>query len=226
MYLKLATDVDPHLAMDQPQDMSRNQPDLRFYHRIRTGRHLFHEGDRADHLYEVKSGILRLARVLENGRRQIVAFGLPGDIVGFPAGLRHHTDCDALRDAVVLVHRRAALEDAHADPELHRRLTGAALAEICAMQDHVMMLSSKSAAEKVAAFLLSLTERIGTNAARGIAVDIAMRRLDIAEFLGLTTETVCRTMTQFRRERLIDLDSAQRMVVRDLEGLRSRAEPD
>ncbi|MBY4893870.1 helix-turn-helix domain-containing protein [Rhodobacteraceae bacterium N5(2021)] len=226
MYLKLATTVEPQIEIDQFSSDAGEVSDQRFYHPLHAGRHLFHEGDEAENVYEVERGMLRLARVMENGRRQIVAFALPGDVVGFPEGNLHHTDCDAITDCVVLAHRRSALDRCNPNPELHRRLTRAALHEICAMQDHFMMLSSKSAAEKIASFVLTLAERIGEPATDGIHVDIPMRRVDIADFLGLTTETVCRTFTQFRKAGLITLETAQKAVVRDLEGLRARAEPE
>lgn len=226
MYLKLATTVEPHTDADQCTPNAGSGPDQRFYQRLHAGRHLFHEGDEAEHVYEVESGMLRLVRVMENGRRQIVAFALPGDVVGFPEGQFHHTDCDAITDCVVLAHRRSALDRCNPNPELHRRLTRAALHEICAMQDHFMMLSSKSAAEKIASFMLTLAERIGRPEPDGIHVDIPMRRVDIADFLGLTTETVCRTFTQFRKSGLIALETAQNAIVRDIEGLRARAEPE
>lgn len=225
MYLKMSTTVEPCLVVHGDHDMPAKTREARIFQRVQEGRHLFLEGDEAHHVYEVQSGMLRIARVMENGRRQIVAFGLPGDVVGFPEGAFHHTDCDAITDAVVVAHRRSAL-DGCADPALHQRLTQAALREICAMQDHFMMLSSKTAAEKVAAFLLTLAERVGEPGPRGIGINIAMRRLDIADFLGLTTETVCRTFTQFKEAGLIELRTPHDAMVRDVAGLRARAEPE
>lgn len=226
MYLKLATTNEPHVELDQSGTHADRNPDHRFYQRLNAGRHLFHEGDEAAHVYEVERGMLRLVRVMENGRRQIVAFALPGDVVGFPEGDLHHTDCDAITDCVVQAYRRSALDKCISNPELHHRLTRAALHEICAMQDHFMMLSSKSAAEKIAAFLITLADRIGEPGSDGIRVEIPMRRVDIADFLGLTTETVCRTFTQFRKAGLITLETAQQAIVTDPDGLRARAEPE
>lgn len=226
MYLKLATTTDAHIEADQCAANTTGQEDPRFYQRLSAGKHLFREGDDAEFVYEVERGMLRLVRVMENGRRQIVAFALPGDVVGFPEGDMHHTDCDAITDCVVLAHRRSVLERCNPNPELHRRLTRAALHEICAMQDHFMMLSSKSAAEKIASFVLTLAERTGEPGPEGIHVDIPMRRVDIADFLGLTTETVCRTFTQFRKAGLIALETAQKAIVIDIEGLRAAAEPE
>jgi CRP/FNR family transcriptional regulator/CRP/FNR family nitrogen fixation transcriptional regulator len=226
MYLKLAASCASHVDAEPSIEMRQDEAERRLYHRLLAGRHLYLEGDEAHSLYEVKRGMLRLARVLENGRRQIVAFALPGDIVGFPEGDHHHTDCDAITDAVVLAHGRAALDDARVNPDLHRRLTRAALHEISALQDHFMMLSSKSATEKVASFLLTLAERVGEPHPQGTFIEIAMRRVDIADFLGLTNETVCRTITKFRKDGLIVAETAQRLIVADMAGLRARAEPD
>ena len=77
--------------------------------RLKTGTYLFYEGDEVDWLYQVNSGVLRLTRLLVDGRRQVIAFGYPGDIVGFPADGLHHTDCDALSDVRLQPIRSACL---------------------------------------------------------------------------------------------------------------------
>ena len=115
--------------------------------RLAVGASVYREGDEATHIYEVKTGILRLTRVLANGRRQVIAFALPGDVIGFPDGGNHHTDCDVLESCEVTAHPRAALDAGRRDPDTHERLLRAALREISAMQDHVMMLARKSALE-------------------------------------------------------------------------------
>lgn len=194
--------------------------------RLASGRRLFLEGDEAENIYEVKSGLLRLTRVLENGRRQVISFALPGDFVGFPDNGTHHTDCDVIVNAKIVAHRRAALENRSVDPELHGRLLQAALREISAMQDHFMMLSCKSASEKLASFLLVMADRLGRPNGRHRSVELAMRRADIADFLGLTIETVSRTMTQLRKSGAIRLETAHRIVVLDEVALRAAAQPD
>lgn len=180
---------------------------------LKAGAYLFFEGDTVEWLFEVKSGVLRLTRLLEDGRRQVIAFGYPGDIVGFPAGDLHHTDCDVLVDATLQPYRRAALESGDGDPQLHKSLLQAALREISAMQDHFMMLGRKSAAEKVASFLCVLSDRVGKDEGGQHRVDLPMRRGDIADFLGLTTETVSRTLSQLRKEGIIGIDNIHTVVV-------------
>ncbi|WP_295317700.1 helix-turn-helix domain-containing protein [Roseobacter sp.] len=178
-----------------------------------AGSYLFFEGDEVEWLYQVVSGVLRLTRLLEDGRRQVIAFGYPGDIVGFPSGGLHHTDCDVLVDARLRVFRRSALESCVGNPELHRQLLQAALGEISAMQDHFMMLGRKSAAEKLASFLHVLFERVGEETDGKRQIMLPMSRSDIADFLGLTTETVSRTLTQMRKSGIIDIEDIYRVVV-------------
>lgn len=180
---------------------------------LRQGAHLFHEGDRVQRIYQVVSGVLRLTRVLEDGRRQVIAFGFPGDIVGFPCDGRHHTDCDALTPAELQPYRVSALDKGLGDAELQTGFLKAALREIAAMQDHFMMLGRKSAAERVASFLLVLADRVGTSVGQYTQVDLPMSRADIADFLGLTTETVSRYFSHLRKEQVIALDRIHTVIV-------------
>lgn len=209
MYVTLPSDFDAPKQFNIPVELAAKPSDTR----LKAGAYLFFEDDPAEWLYQVQSGVLRLTRVLEDGRRQVIAFGLPGDVVGFPSDGLHHTDCDALVDARLRPYRRSALEHADADPMLHRQLLNAALHEISAMQDHCMMLGCKSAAEKVASFLCVLAKRIGRDVDGYRTVQLPMSRSDIADFLGLTTETVCRTFTQMRKSRIIGIESIYKITV-------------
>jgi CRP-like cAMP-binding protein len=150
---------------------------------------------------------------MEDGRRQVIAFGYPGDVVGFPSDGEYHTDCDALRPTTVVVHKRASLESPNGNGALHARLLQAALREISAMQDHFLMLGRKSAGERVASFLLTLSERVGTPLGQFTQFDLPMSRSDIADFLGLTTETVCRTFTRLRKSNVIALDRVHTVII-------------
>lgn len=192
-----------------PQGNGRISPDRR----LSVGQHVFREGDAVKQIYQVKSGVVRLARLLEDGRRQVIAFGYPGDIVGFPSLGLYHSDCDALTDTVLHPYSRQVLEDGGGDPNLHRYLLDAALNEISAMQDHFMMLGRKSAFEKVASFLATLCARVGTDTGGQHTFDLPMTRGDIGDFLGLTTETVSRTLTQLRKSKVIEIDHVNTVVV-------------
>ena len=180
--------------------------------RLKSKAYLYYEGDEVDWLYQVNSGVLRLTRLLEDGRRQVIAFGYPGDIVGFPSEGRYHCDCDALTDTRLQPYRRSALETGDGDPALHRALLQAALREISAMQDHFMMLGRKSAAERVASFLCVLSARVGQQLGTSTQVVLPMSRADIADFLGLTTETVSRALTQLRKAEIIAIENNHTVI--------------
>lgn len=226
MYVTLSTDQSYAFPRSGSQPLCDALARTRSHRRVETGTHLFREGDAADHVYEIKSGILRLTRVLENGRRQVIAFGLPGDIVGFPNGDLHHTDCDIIASAEIVVHRRCALETGEGDPETHQRLLRAALREISAMQDHFMMLARKSAMEKVASFLIVLSQRTGMPIGNYTTFSLPMSRADIADFLGLTIETVSRMLTLLRRQGAITLETPQTVLVQNMEALIDASQAD
>jgi len=209
----------PHLPAPPPQT-----PSQKGGHTWKTGQSLYHEGDTAKRVYEIVSGVLRLSRVLENGRRQVIAFGYPGDIVGFPCNGKHHTECDVIAKAEVISHNKDALENGEGDPALHERLIAAALNEISAMQDHFMMLGRKKAHEKIASFLMVLNQRVGVSMGSFSQFHLPMSRSDIADFLGLTTETVSRTITHFRKSGIIALDGVQTVVVLDPAALQEMSE--
>ncbi|MEL6620832.1 MAG: helix-turn-helix domain-containing protein [Pseudomonadota bacterium] len=209
MYITLSAENCPAPALEAPKSAMAKAR----HTQLKAGRYLYHEGDAVRRVYEVVTGVVRLTRVLENGRRQVIAFGYPGDIIGFPADGSHHTDCDALVDTTLRAYRRAALDHGDGDPELHMALLQAALREISAMQDHVMMLGQKSAAEKVASFLSVITARYGERIGAYLQIDLPMCRGDIADFLGLTTETVSRAFTALRKADVIALDGAQTIIV-------------
>ncbi|WP_298975368.1 helix-turn-helix domain-containing protein [uncultured Roseobacter sp.] len=181
--------------------------------RLKAGSYLYFEGDSVVWLYQVITGVLRLTRMLEDGRRQVISFGYPGDIVGFPSDGLHHTDCDVLVTARLQPYRRSNLECGDGDPELHQKLLQAALREISAMQDHFMMLGRKSAIEKVASFICVLSDRVGRDCGAYRHVELPMSRTDIADFLGLTTETVSRTFTQLRKSKIIAIDNIHTVII-------------
>jgi CRP/FNR family transcriptional regulator len=181
--------------------------------RLSAGTHLYFEGDRVHWLYQVVTGVVRLTRLLADGRRQVIAFGYPGDIVGFPSNGDHHTDCEALTETSLQPYRRSCLENGEGDPIVHKALLQAALREISGMQDHFMMLGRKSATEKVASFLSVLVDRVGQDLGDYKQFKLPMLRSDIADFLGLTTETVCRALTQLRKKKIIEIESIHTVVV-------------
>ncbi|WP_299610852.1 helix-turn-helix domain-containing protein [uncultured Tateyamaria sp.] len=209
MYITLSAENRPDTSLLAQDKGHRTSPRTL----LKKGKHLYREGDEVERIYQVETGVVRLTRMLEDGRRQVIAFGYPGDIIGFPADGCHHTDCEALVDTTLQAYNRAALDHGNGDPDLHMALLHAALREISAMQDHVMMLGRKSAAEKVASFLNVITQRYGEDLGVYRQIDLPMSRSDIADFLGLTTETVSRAFTALRLSGVIALDGAQTIIV-------------
>jgi CRP/FNR family transcriptional regulator, nitrogen fixation regulation protein len=170
---------------------------------------IFGESEPADYLYKVVGGAVRSYRVLHDGRRQIASFHLPGDLFGLEVGGTHLCSAEAIARSVILVIKRSAVVAlARRDSEVARRLWELTARELRRSQNHVMLLI-RSAPERIAAFLLEMAER-GDD---GEAVELPMSRQDIADYLGLTIETVSRTLTHFEQEGAIELRSTRRIVL-------------
>jgi CRP/FNR family nitrogen fixation transcriptional regulator len=172
---------------------------------------IYGENEPADYLYKVVSGAVRTYKVLNDGRRQIGSFYLPGDIFGLEVGDEHSFSAEAVVDCKVLVIKRSALVSlAGRDTDVARQIWTMAAAELQRAQDHVMLLI-KTAQERVAGFLMEMSAR---NAGAG-EVDLPMSRQDIADYLGLTIETVSRTLTQLENSGAITAPTARHIVLRD-----------
>lgn len=184
-----------------------------FVRSFKPGSHLFRKGDEAKQVFQIVSGVLRLTCVTENGHRQVIAFGFPGDTVGFPNGTTHNTDCDVLKTARVIPYRYTAFENDVPDSAAYQHLMQAALREISNMQNHFMMVGCKTAVARVASFLSVLTDRLGEPLGQYTKVTLPMSRSDIADFLGLTTETVSRTITQLCKDKLIARENSCALVI-------------
>ena len=223
MYISNATDFDTSAVPVRSNPLAGRSVKPVPTRELRASQNLFREGDEVRQIYEVTRGVLRLTKVLEDGRRQVIAFGYPGDIVGFPQDGLYHAECDAISTAEVVAYNVSDLESGDRNPELHRRLVQAALKEIGAMQDHFMMLGRKSAREKTASFLSVLMERTGISMGAYTHFEFPMNRADIADFLGLTVETVSRTLTMLRKSNLIALENSKSVVVLDQEALHDMA---
>lgn len=210
-------------SLSHPHPTLRRTDHLSPVRSFEPGGTIFREADPAHYLFEVVTGTLRLTRLLETGRRQVVAFAHAGDVIGFPAAGRHHSDCEALTEVTLLTHRGAVLADPAANPDLHHRLQSAALAEIASLQDHLLLMARKGACGKLASFLLVLADRHGCRSGDRFILDLAMRRGDIADYLCMTVETVSRSLTRMRLDGLIRLQTAQKIVVLDRDGLKAMA---
>jgi CRP/FNR family nitrogen fixation transcriptional regulator len=174
------------------------------------GEELFAEGDPADYFYKVVSGTIRTCKLLSDGRRQIDAFHLPGDIFGLEAGAEHRFTAEALGDATLVAFRRSRLAElTAADPTFANQVLASMMTCLGRAQDHMLLLGRKTAQEKIATFLLDMARRISSDDEH---LELPMQRSDIADHLGLTIETVSRTLTQFARRGLIRLQAGSRSV--------------
>lgn len=179
---------------------------------------IYGEGEPADYLYKVLSGTVRTYKVLKDGRRQVGDFYLPGDLFGLETGDLHAFSAEAITNTKVLVIRRSAVVAlASRDNEFARQLLALTGREVDRVRGHVMLLI-KTAQERVAAFLLEMADRIHTGKDR--EVELPMRRQDIADYLGLTIETVSRTLTQLESMDAIALPTSRRIVLRNRAALR------
>jgi CRP/FNR family transcriptional regulator, nitrogen fixation regulation protein len=171
---------------------------------------VFAEGDRAAFFYKVISGAVRTSKLLSDGRRQIDAFHLPGDIFGIESGEEHRFTAEALGPATVVAYRRCGLEVlASTDAAFSRQIVAAMMRSLERAQEHMLLLGRKSAMEKIATFLLDMANRFaGTD-----HVDLPMSRTDIADHLGLTIETVSRSLTQLERQGVIALPAHRRTIL-------------
>jgi CRP/FNR family nitrogen fixation transcriptional regulator len=172
---------------------------------------IYGENEPADYIYKVTSGAVRTYKVLADGRRQIGAFYLPGDIFGLESGEEHAFSAEAVSDTKVLVIKRSALiGQAARDNEIARQLLALTSGELHRVQDHIMLLV-KTAQERVVGFLLEMAARMPSNE----QIELPMSRQDIADYLGLTIETVSRTLTQLENSAAIELATSRRVVLRD-----------
>jgi CRP/FNR family transcriptional regulator, nitrogen fixation regulation protein len=177
---------------------------------------IYGENEPAEYLYKLVSGSVRTSKILNDGRRQIGAFYLPGDIFGFEIGGEHASSAEAISDARVIVVNRSAIEALAArDSDVARQLWAVTSRELHRMQEHILLLI-KTAQERVAGFLLEMAARIKS----ANEVELPMSRQDIADYLGLTIETVSRTLTTLENSAAIALPSSRRIVLRNRAALR------
>ncbi|CAN5488614.1 helix-turn-helix domain-containing protein [soil metagenome] len=155
-------------------------------------------------VFNITEGIVRLYKSLPDGRRQIVGFALPGDFLGLALTERHCVAAEAVTVVKACRFARAAFIDyLDEKPHLLRRLHEFAGHEISMAQDQMLLLGRRTAEEKIAAFLIGLKARYGRIGTTSVTIPLPMSRQDIADYLGLTIETVSRTLTRLAREKAI-----------------------
>ena len=182
------------------------------------GAELFVEGDASTFFYKVVSGTVRTVKLLADGRRQIEAFYVAGDVFGLERGSSHTLTAEAVEGVAAIAYRRSDFASLmRRDPAVTEALMSATLANLDRAHEHMVLLGRKTAMERMASFLLDLARRLSC----GDRVRLPMQRSDIADHLGLTIETVSRTLTQMVRADLIRLaEAGHTIVLADKDALR------
>jgi CRP/FNR family transcriptional regulator, nitrogen fixation regulation protein len=176
----------------------------------RKGSEIFGEKEPADYVYQVTSGAVRSYKLLSDGRRQIGAFHLDGDIFGLEIGTEHRFTAEAIVDTTVRLMKRRSLQlVAESDVKVARNLLNMTTSNLRHAEDHMLLLGRKTSLERVAAFLIEMDRRI----AAGVLA-LPMCRRDIADYLGLTLETVSRALSRLHDLGVLDfIGNNQRHIV-------------
>jgi CRP/FNR family nitrogen fixation transcriptional regulator len=169
-----------------------------------AGAEIYAQGEKSGNLYKVEFGAVRIYRLLTDGRRQISAFHLPGEVFGFEADATHHFFAEAVGATGISILRTSS-----ASGNLASELLPIALQGLVRAQEHLLVLGRQNAIERIAAFLTEMSERQG-----GLRqVELPMSRMDIADYLGLTIETVSRVFSRLKQKGIIRLPSLRRIEI-------------
>ena len=179
--------------------------------KYRKGSEVFGQDEPADYVYQVTEGAVRTHKMLSDGRRQIGAFHLPGDIFGLENGDHHRFTAEAIVDTTVrLVNRQSLEREAKNDPALIRILLTMTTDNLQHVENHLLLLGRQTAQERVGAFLLEMNGRQKSEN----VIALPMSRRDIADYLGVTIETVSRSLSKFQRKGCLRfLDQTQRLLI-------------
>ena len=193
--------------------------------RIRAGKGetIFSDGEEAAYSYKVVSGIVRLSKYTQDGRRQIADFMLPGDHFGFMETERHSFTAEAVSDAIILAYPKSQLERlGEMIPTFRKYVLTLLSNSLLTARRHLVVLGRQSAKERVVSFFLRLAER--TDVGAGDRLDLPMSRQDIADHLGLTIETVSRTISELKRDGLIVVPNLTQIILKNMAALRALTE--
>ena len=179
---------------------------------------IYAEGETSGYVYKVVSGVVRVSKLLPDGRRQISAFHLPGEMFGFEAEDVHHASAEAVIPAKVIAFKwEGALSTGKQSASFVRELLNLTVLGLRHTQNHLLLLGRKNALERLAAFLLEMDARTGSKS----VLDLAMPRHDIADYLGLTLETVSRMFAELKERGMVRLESARRVHLLDAARLKA-----
>jgi CRP/FNR family transcriptional regulator len=193
--------------------------------RVDREKAVFYEWDAAEHVYNVTEGTVRLSKMLADGRRQVTGFVGPGDFLGIAYSDTYAYTAEAVTPLSLCRFPRRRLEALFDEmPGLEKRVLGVASNELRAAQDQMLLLGRKTAVEKLSTFLWKWTQHALSQGGSLESIDLPMNRTDIADYLGLTTETVSRTFTRLVKADVLELRSIHHVVLRDAERLQELTE--
>lgn len=173
---------------------------------------VYRQGDHNRSFYKVVSGVVRTCRFQNDGRRQIDAFYISGDVFGFESGAEHRLAAEAVSECSLIAYRRNGMEKlAATNDQVAQQFFSHAMNCLERTQEHSMLLGRRGAVEKLATFLLEMSSRQPGKE----VIDLPMTRQDIADYLGLTIETVSRSLSQLERDAVIELPTARRVCLRN-----------
>ncbi len=208
----------------EPEEL-RRLADILQTMRVDAGQTLFSEGDSADALYNVTSGTVKLYKLLPDGRRQITGFLVTGDFLGLAVNESYAYTAETVTTTSLCRFPRKRVDMLLDEfPKMQRRLFSMASNELAAAQDQMLLLGRKTAKEKICSFLLMLSQRAARRGHKENPVFVPMSRADIADYLGLTTETVSRTFTQLKTAGVISLQEGNKILIGDMDSLYDMAE--
>ncbi|GAA0200000.1 helix-turn-helix domain-containing protein [Actinomadura yumaensis] len=192
---------------------------------LKAGEALIREGDPAVHLFNITSGSVRIYKLLPDGRRQITGFLFAGDFVGLATGEDYAFSGEAIEDSTLCRFRKSEYRALVRErPRLEEALLDRATHELAAAQNQMLLLGRKTAQERIASFLLELPSRDPLRPQAEDQVRLPMTRSEIADYLGLTIETVSRVLTKFKTTGVIRLLSLSELRIEEPERLRDIAE--
>jgi len=187
---------------------------------VAEGREIFAEGADAETFYKVVSGVVRVCKFLSDGRRQIEAFHVAGEVFGFELGEERMLSAEAVSECTLISYRRHNVEQiAQRNEMVSQQLLRFTMQNLAQAQDHSLVLGRRGAAEKVACFILGWSRRCADQD----GIHLAMSRQDMADYLGLTIETVSRSLSQFERDGVIALPTTRHLKVLNTDALEDLA---
>ncbi|MGP6088217.1 transcriptional regulator FnrL [Antarctobacter jejuensis] len=205
---------------------------IKYYRRFEAGQSIIWAGDRMDFLGSVVSGIATLSQAMEDGRTQMVGLLLPSDFVGRPGRNVAAYDVVATTDLVMCCFRRSPFEEMmQRTPHIAQRLLEMTLDELDAAREWMLVLGRKTAREKIASLLSIIARRDATLNARGatdagVVFDLPLTREAMADYLGLTLETVSRQISALKKDGVIKLEGKRHVIVPDMARLMEEAGDD